>query len=431
MTCDVAIVGAGPAGLAAATQAAGLGLDTLLLDEQPEPGGQMYRAIESVRRTRASDLDILGQDYADGAALVASFRTSGSRYLPGSVVWQVREDGCVGLSCNGTPHIVAARRVVIATGAMERPVQVPGWSLPRVMNAGAVPTLLKGSGVVPDGPVVLLGSGRLLSQVAAQLARADVLIAAVLHIGPEVSATESGLIATEIYGVSQPVIQGTTQAEAVSYTHGGKRHRTEASLVLLHNGLIPCTQLSLGAGCKQIWNAEQRYWQPWTDEWGATNLERIAVAGDGSGTCNAPVAACQGTLAALDAAMRLGKLSQTERDEMARTVCTELAHYRAVNPPTAPAAELLAPIGADDIVCQCESVTVAELQDAIAQGSSELNAIKAFTRCGMGLCQGRLCGPVAAEVIARALGQSVEQVGQFRVRLPVRPLPLAELANLK
>jgi NAD(P)H-nitrite reductase large subunit len=96
-----------------------------------------------------------------------------------------------------------------------------------------------------------------------------------------------------------------------------------------------------------------------------------------------------------------------------------------------PAAELLAPVGADDIVCRCEEITVAELQDAVAQGCTDANRVKAFTRCGMGPCQGRMCGATAAEVIARALGQTADQPGQFRVRLPVRPVPVAELARLQ
>jgi NADPH-dependent 2,4-dienoyl-CoA reductase/sulfur reductase-like enzyme len=431
MTCDLAIVGAGPAGMAAATQAAALGLDTIVLDAQPEPGGQMYRAIGSADRHRRGEISTFGAEYSEGAALVGSFRASGSAYQPCSVAWQVRADGCVGISCNGASRMLAARRVLIATGAMERPVPVPGWTLPGVMSAGGAQTLLKGSGIVPDGPVVLVGSGPLLSLITAQLARAGVPIAALLLMVPEVGATEPGLGVLTIQGVAQPVIEGAAAAHAVSYTHDGKRHRIEAALVLLHNGLIPCTQLSRGAGCKQMWNGQQRCWQPQTDEWGATDLERIAIAGDAAGILATPAALCHGRLAALDAAMRLGKLSQTQRDQMAQAARLELAHYRAANDPRGPAAELLAPSGPDDIVCRCESVTVRELHEAIAQGSSEINRMKAFTRCGMGLCQGRLCGPVAAEVIARALGQGADRVGQFRVRLPVHPLPLAELAGLR
>jgi bacterioferritin-associated ferredoxin len=238
-----------------------------------------------------------------------------------------------------------------------------------------------------------------------------------------------------IHDVLQPVIEGTDRAEAVAYTHADSRRRIEASLVLLHNGVIPATQMSHGAGCKQIWDAGQHCWQPQTDAWGTTSQDRIAVAGDGASILGATAAACLGRLAALDAAVRLGKLDAAQRDRMARNDRAELVRQQSLRSVLdrlfAPAAELLAPPTADDIVCRCENVTVDELHDAITQGSTDLNRVKAFTRCGMGPCQGRLCGPVAAEVIARALGQRADQPGQFRVRLPVRPVPLAELAELQ
>jgi bacterioferritin-associated ferredoxin len=343
---------------------------------------------------------------------------------------------------------------------MERPVPIPGWSLPGVMGAGAAQALLKASGIVPEGPVAIVGNGPLIFLIAAQLARAGVPIAAVLLTAPEIGAADTlkdvagtlragrsllkglawlrelrALDVPMVYHVRQPAIEGARRAEAVLYSQGGNTHRVAASLVLLHNGVIPATALSVGAGCKQVWDMGQLCWQPQADEWGATSQERIAVAGDGAGILGATAAWCRGRLAALDAAVRLGKLGAADRDRLARKDRTELARQRRLRDTLdrlfPPAPELLAPSGAEDIVCRCEDVTVAELHDAIAQGSTDLNRVKAFTRCGMGPCQGRVCGPVAAEVIARALGQPPDAPGQFRVRLPVRPVPLAELAALQ
>ena len=125
MSCDLAIIGGGPSGMAAAVQGAALGLDTILFDEQPAPGGQIYRGIEAVQRERADDLRILGEDYEEGAGLVAAFRDSGAAYEPGSVVWQAVEDGRIGISHGGAARILIAQRILIATGAMERPVPIP------------------------------------------------------------------------------------------------------------------------------------------------------------------------------------------------------------------------------------------------------------------------------------------------------------------
>ena len=460
MGCELAIIGGGPAGIAAATTATSLGVDTLLLDEQSEPGGQIYRGIEAVQRTRASDLKILGEEYAEGAALAEAFRASGSGYEPGSMAWQVRGDGAVGVSRGGVSRILWAQQVLLATGAMERPVPIPGWTFPGVMGAGAAQSLLKAPGLVPDGPVAIVGTGPLIYLIAAQFVRAGVPIAAVLVTAPEIGVTDTmralpGALGAGrtllkglswlnelrasgtriVYDVTQPVIEGTRYAEAVTYTHGGTLHRAAASLVLLHNGVIPATQLAFGAGCSAVWDAAQHCWQPESDEWGATSEARIAIAGDGAGILGAKAAACRGRLAALDAALRLGKIDAARRDRMAREDRAELARQQTLRGVLdrlfPPALALLAPNAADDIVCRCEEVTVGEIEEAVALGSTEINRVKAFTRCGMGPCQGRMCGPVAAEVMARALKQPVDQVGRLRTRLPTRPVPLAELANLQ
>jgi NADPH-dependent 2,4-dienoyl-CoA reductase/sulfur reductase-like enzyme len=460
MDCELAIIGAGPAGLAAATQAAALGLDTILFDEQPAPGGQVYREIETVQRTRQDDLRILGEEYAEGAALAESFRASGAAYEPGSTIWQALDDGRIGVSRDGTARIVSAQRILIATGAMERPVPIPGWTLPGVMGAGAAQTLLKASGMVPDVPVAIVGTGPLIYLIAVQFARAGVNIAGVLMTAPEIGMTDAlkvlpnalrtgrsllkglawrselrGMGIQIVHGISQPVIEGTSQAEAVSYSRDGMRFRTQAGLVLLHNGIIPNAQLSLGARCKQLWDTDQHCWRPQTDPWGATNHARISVAGDGAGILGARAAASLGRLAALDAAAWLEKLDSARRDRMAGEHRAHLVRQKTLHEALArlfpPAVDLLAPTGAADIVCRCEEIAVAELEDAVAQGCTDANRAKAFTRCGMGPCQGRMCGPAAAEVIARALHQSADQPGQFRVRLPLRPIPLAELASLQ
>ncbi|MEK7230682.1 MAG: FAD-dependent oxidoreductase, partial [Pseudomonadota bacterium] len=143
---DLAIVGAGPAGLAAAATAAGLGLRTAVIDEQPEPGGQIYRAIESVSTQRPAHLQVLGPDYAAGLELVKRFRASGAEYLPQTSVWQIDGERNVYVRNRAGTARIAAKQILIATGAMERPLPVPGWTLPGVMTCGAAQTLLKSTG---------------------------------------------------------------------------------------------------------------------------------------------------------------------------------------------------------------------------------------------------------------------------------------------
>ena len=130
---DLVVVGAGPAGLAAAAEARRHGLDALIIDEQPEPGGQVYRSAARVAERRPADLGFLGADYARGAALVAE--ATGVERRQGASVWQIgpaARDGSreVIWSEAGQARRVAARSVILASGAMERPVPAPGWTLP-------------------------------------------------------------------------------------------------------------------------------------------------------------------------------------------------------------------------------------------------------------------------------------------------------------
>ena len=177
MTIDVAVVGAGPAGLAAATRCARLGLATTLFDEQSAPGGQIYRGITDAPAERVA---LLGADYARGAALVDAFRATAAAYVPArrcgrrercpmaTIELGVSHSGAPAAAATPTTQIVRARAVILATGAQERPFPIPGWTLPGVMSVGGAQILLKTAGLVPQGRVVIAGSGPLLWLAAGQ-----------------------------------------------------------------------------------------------------------------------------------------------------------------------------------------------------------------------------------------------------------------------
>jgi NADPH-dependent 2,4-dienoyl-CoA reductase/sulfur reductase-like enzyme len=455
---DLVVVGAGPAGMAAATVAAELGLDTVLLDEQRAPGGQIYRNIEDLERTGA--LASLGDEYRRGGELARAFHVSAASYRPDSVVWQTSPDGRVGVTGPRGASVMHARRILLATGAMERPVPVPGWTLPGVMGAGAAQTLLKASAIVPDVPVVIAGSGPLVYLVAQQLKRAGCTIAALLVTTPAGRITGAlrelprallagrdllkgvawmnevrrlGIPITD--GVSALRIEGTDGAEAISYEADGRHHRLAVGLVLLHEGVIPNIQLSLSTRCRHVWDEAQLCWRPQTDEWGATSADRIAVAGDGAGILGALAAEHLGRIAALDAAFRLGRLDAAERDRRAAPERAALARHARIRPLLdrlfQPTPESITPTDPETVVCRCEEVTVAQLREAARLGGEDPNRAKVFTRCGMGPCQGRMCGPTVASLLARETGQPVEAVGTYRIRVPVRPIPLMTLAALR
>jgi octopine oxidase subunit A len=451
MTVDLAIVGAGPAGMAAAALAAELGLDSLLLDEQNTPGGQVYRAVE-----QASERSPLGRDYLAGRGLAAALRAGAAQYRPAATVWHIDPAGDRGVTlslvADGRSETVTARHLLLATGAIERPVPIPGWTLPGVMTAGAAQVLLKTADLVPAGRIVLAGQGPLLYLAALQLAHAGAPPVAVLETTPPANYAAAARHAGQLWagrralgkglamrlglyragipvrrGVSGLRALGSGRVEAVAWTGG----EIAVDHLLLHEGVIPNTQISLGLQLAHAWDAAQLCWRPAVDRWGRSSVPNIAIAGDGAGIAGAAAAVLTGQLATLGAAQALGHIDIVERDRRARPIRVGLARERAIRPFLdalyRPADSVLSPEDAV-IACRCEEVSAGQIRRAVRLGAAGPNQVKAFTRCGMGPCQGRLCGPIAGAVIAGARGVPISEVGHYRPRAPYKPITVGTLA---
>jgi NADPH-dependent 2,4-dienoyl-CoA reductase/sulfur reductase-like enzyme len=458
---DVAIIGAGPAGLTAATLCAELGLAAAVYDEQATPGGQIYR---NVTATPLRTPEILGDDYWYGASLVRPFLDSGAAYVPGATVWAVsrRDDAVLELGVSSGPRearrseMVAARAVIVATGAQERPFPITGWTLPGVMSVGAAQLLLKTSAQVPDGRLVLAGSGPLLFLLASQYLRAGVAIAALLDTTPrgryaEAASHAWGFVRSEYFAkglklvrdvrasvnivehVTGIVADGDGRLESIRYEVDANVHRIPADLLLLHQGVVPNVNLTNAIGCDHRWNDRQACFDPVVDEWGGTSVPGVFVAGDGAGIAGASAAEASGQLAALAVANALGRVDGKARDAKADAPRQALARalrgraffdtlYR-------PADAFRLPRG-DTIVCRCEEVSARQIGDAVRQGCTGPNQLKSFLRCGMGPCQGRFCGLTVTELIASARGVPPGEVGYYRLRFPVKPITLGELAGI-
>jgi hypothetical protein len=232
-----------------------------------------------------------------------------------------------------------------------------------------------------------------------------------------------------VSGVAALAIAREGAALAVTWPGG----RAEADLVLLHQGVVPQTNLAQAAGCALAWDEAQACFVPVTDEWGETSLPGIAIAGDSAGIAGAECAAAAGHLAALAALQALGVLDAAARDAAAAPHRAERARWArgrafldALYRP-APGFRVAAP---EAIACRCEEVTGAALIAAAQAGATGPNQAKAFLRCGMGPCQGRLCGLTLTETIAAARGTTPAAVGPLRARSPVKPVTLAEIAAL-
>lgn len=458
---DVLVIGAGPAGMSAAIEAGAHGASVLLLDEQPAAGGQIYRGVASASSRR---LELLGPDYGAGLVLAEALRASvlasdgRVRHVAGASVWQVTPQREVHYLHEGRSHAVQAREVVICTGAIERPFPIPGWTLPGVMTAGAAQILLKTAGVVPTGPVVLAGCGPLLYLVGVQYLRAGVKVAAIVdstsradrrralrHAGAALRGWRdlakglrllAQLRAAGIAfhgGTSCFAVEGTSEARALAFDdRHGRRRRIDARTVLLHQGVVPHTHMTWALRADHRWDEAQQCFAPVTGEWGELSVPGVRVAGDGSGIGGALAAAAQGRLAGLAAATACANVTPERRDELARPLRDRLRRHLAIRPfldalYRAPREHRIP----DDavVVCRCEEVTAGTVRSAVGLGALGPNQAKAFSRCGMGPCQGRLCGLTVTEVMADACGRPEQDIGFYRVRPPLKPLTVGELAS--
>ncbi len=456
---DLVIIGAGAAGMAAALEAKKYQISVLVLDEQSEVGGQIYRSVRTTQNLRPETYELLGADYQHGQTLENAFRKAGIEFLSGAAVWQVDPDRAVHFLRNGKSLQVGVRRLLVATGAMERPVPIPGWTLPGVMGAAAADVLLKSSGAVPSGRVVLSGSGPLLWLAASRLVEAEVEILAILetinfssylkalpYLPQALRAVEyllKGLrLKRQVSRAGIPVFsgmqnlraEGTQRLETVCFTHRGQSRKFELETLLLHEGIVPNTQLTRQLGCEHSWNKLQRYWHPLLDEWGNTSVEGVAVAGDGGIVAGALTAEASGHLAALEIACQLGAITKNQRDSASKSYRKAIRHHQAVRPflehlyPPNP--ETLVPPDDATLVCRCEEVSAAQIRQAVEWGALDLSQMKAFTRCGMGPCQGRMCALTVAEIVANTQGKSAQEVGFFRGRPPLKPITLGQLAGI-
>jgi NADPH-dependent 2,4-dienoyl-CoA reductase/sulfur reductase-like enzyme len=445
---DVVVIGAGPAGLAAAATAAEVGLSTLLLDENAGPGGQVWRAIASTPLTQR---DTLGSDYWEGAELVEAARSSGAEILHHATVWSLDRNLEIAISVGGMSAFVKARRVILATGALERPFPIPGWTLPGVMTVGAAQTMLKSSGLVPDGRTVIAGQGPLLWLLAAQILRLGGRIDRVLDTTERWNYVEAlphafGFITSPYFAkglammrevrAKVPVVTGVTdlaaagdgQLATVTYAVGSRRETIPAKLLLLHQGVVPNVNLAMAAGIEHRWDDMQLCWSPVIDAEGNTSVPGIAIAGDGAGIGGAQVAVVRGRLAACSAIKTFGPIAKLPEAVTLRAELKRAARGRAfLDRLFRPARQFRIPSG-DTIVCRCEEVTAKDILDAVAIGATGPNQLKAYRRSGMGPCQGRLCGLTVTELMAQARGKSPQEIGYYRLRAPVKPITLAELA---
>ena len=441
----VVIVGAGPAGVRAAEVLVAAGLRPVVIDEQPAAGGQIYRRPppELVRPAKA----LYGFEARKAVSLHQTFDRLAGRVDQrlDTLVWEVR-DGILHLFSGGRWSQLPYAALILATGAGDRMLPFPGWTLPGVWTLGGAQIALKAQGCLIGQAPVFLGTGPLLYLVAWQYARAGARVAAVLDtapVGAKLRALPSllsdgptfakglwfiaGLLARNI-----PVAQGVRDvrveadggigvARIIWRDKGGGVRERACDAVGAGWGLRSETQLADLLEVPFVFHEGQRQWLPETDSDGRTSQSGVYIAGDGASIAGADAAEAAGQRAAQAVLADLGRGSGSARVGQGRAARFRSGLEQAFAWPQA----MVAATADTTTLCRCEGVTVGEFRQQVRRlDARDVNRAKAFTRVGMGLCQGRLCGLAAAELLAELQGVPVRTVGRLRGQPPVRPIPI-------
>lgn len=448
--------------MTAAADLAEAGCSVIVLDMSDAPGGQIYRALEANARDRERTrelLSALGSSYTTGLTAIERFRAVESiDYRPGTTVWEVRADGTVGWLRGTEGGYLRARHVILANGAMERPTPFPGWTLPGVMTAGAVQTLLKAGRLKPEGRVVLAGTGPLLILLAHQMLRLGVrptLVArtdrwsnslnATRHLRPSaIPPIAKGLTwlarlrlagVDLASGISNLEANGGDRVEAVSFSTGGRRVNRDCDLLVVHDGIVPSIDLAHGAGLALEWDRANASWRPRSEkDGGASSLDEqpctIRITGDARKIGGADAAIAHGGLAASAILAELGK-GDVEALHRAQAAADRAIAPRPFLDAAFPPGLSADTLGDSTIVCRCEELTALSLRSTIRAGIRDMNQLRGETRCGMGPCQGRNCTITVARLLSEAgAGPVPAMLPTFRARPPARPIPLGALATL-
>lgn len=453
-TVDLMVIGAGPAGLAAAASAAALGVEVMLVDEQARPGGQIFR------RRVAGGAPKLPRYAARLVSVYGEPSRAGIAHKSAHCLWGVAADGTVFVSNAGGTQAYVPRTLVLATGAYEWTLPVRGWTLPGVTTGGGAQALLKAAGVVTGRRVALAGAGPLLLQVAVQMLGAGAEVAAVFDLtspgehlraaarvlahpptalhGLRLLATlkrhrvpiRLGWVLREIHG--KECVTGVTAAPV-----GARGRQTCHSLtfdvdaVCLSFGLIPAVELAAMRGCALQFDRALGVWCVTRNATMETSIQGVFAVGDGAAIRGARSAVLEGTLAGVSVALQLGRISAARAWRMQKPTLralrrlTPIRRYNEAVCANRP--QLVEWVSDETVVCRCEGVRAAVIRTAIGEGAQSLHELRTRCRVGMGNCQGRMCVPTAARMLSQQMNIDLERIEFPRQRPPIRPLNLQEL----
>ncbi len=459
---DVVVVGAGPAGMEAAITAAEAGADVTLIDSYPRPGGQYFKQLPDSFHS-----DDHTPQAKQAETMFRRLERAKVHLLTDTIVWGAypasdAKGWLLTLHGPGVSNCLQTEALVLSTGAYDRPIPFPGWTLPGVMTAGAAQIMLKHQRMLPGRRVLLSGTGPLQLAVAAQLVYAGVEVLGVLEgarlgwhsvrhtpamwgqwarlrEGWEYWRTlrRAGVPFRFGWSVVEARGDGEVQEAIIARIDSdwqpipGSQQTVAVDTVIIGYGFIPSTELSRLLGCQHDFMPEQGGYVPRRDDEMQTSLPGVYAVGDGAGIGGVELSRVEGRIAGLAVARQLGRLDDdAARAAIARQrpiLARERRFARMLGELFTPGPGLYTLATDDTVICRCEEVTRGEISEAIAAGCHTVIWVKRATRAGMGLCQGRICGHLVARLIAEQTEQNVDQVLPDTIRPPVRPIPLDTL----
>lgn len=479
---DMAVIGAGPAGMAA-TQVASLGgASVVLIDDAEALGGHYYKELpptpgftEPKRRSKKERQFHRLQHLISqcGARIVLGARVWGIFDESGATFNGRRAKPDAGFSLylespHGEKHAIQASRLIIAPGVYDRPLPFPGWELPGVLTPGAVQNMLEKQGLLPGKRVLVAGSGPLQMVVAAALLRHGAVVVAVLDVcgtfdgmagiptalGGLWSRLGEGIDSMSLllrhrvplkfrHAVYRAIGTGETglqaavigKVDARGYPIPGTDRVVQVDTICSAYGFTPSIAMTLHLGIEHQYDENLCAFVPGFNEHMQTSLAGVYVAGDVTGVGGKPLAELQGQLAAYSALEAMGKLSNQEAaSHYSRLLPQILREKRFANflwkryrlrP------GLLELADDETMFCFCEAVRVGAVRASLKDGANDLFGVKLHTRMGMGNCQGRYCLPNAALFIAAHGGKPVVQLDLPSIRPPLFPVRLADIAAVE
>jgi NADPH-dependent 2,4-dienoyl-CoA reductase/sulfur reductase-like enzyme len=455
---DLLIVGAGPAGLAAAHLAASAGLDVLVVDERSNGGGQYFKQPGIGFQV---DRDRVDRQFSEGARHLAEAKAAGARFLFETTVWSAFAPNELVVSGPSGNLVIKARRMILSPGAYERPHMVPGWTLPGVMTTGAAQTLLRGSQTAPGRRVLVAGNGPLNLQVASELVRAGAEVVALAELAPRPWAAPPLAVLKMLWNAPGLVREGAAHLAVlraagvpIHYNHvlvqadgddkvrrgtiarvradgaveQESRQSFEIDSICMGYGFLAQNEIARALGCAQNLDAKGGLTTV-RHEYGQTSVTGVFLAGDAGGLGGARIAQAQGIICAAAAAAELGvRVNQKTADTARRLLQRHRAFqeglwsvYRSPPPPDL--------ADQNTLICRCEEIGRAALEGVLEGQLKEPGAIKRASRLGMGRCQGRYCAVKIAELIEARYGDAVAADLYFAPRSPFKPVTIGSISR--